>query len=153
MKKLAFLTVIVMMASLTFAQKVEHKDVPSAVKTAFQSKYPSVPNNIVKWDKEGKHYKAVFENNGVHHVLVLDDSGKMIRMRERLKEEDLPKKAKEHVEKNHPGEKIREIEKITDKDGMINYAVRIKEKIYYFDKDGNFVKEKIKDKEKDKTTK
>ena len=54
MKKLALMTVAAMITSLTFAQKLQEKDVPTPVKTAFQKQYPNTKE--VKWDKEGEKF-------------------------------------------------------------------------------------------------
>ena len=61
MKKLALMMVAAMITSLTFEKKMQEKDVPAPVKTAFQKQYPTATD--VKWDKEGEspegaHVKA-----------------------------------------------------------------------------------------------
>lgn len=146
MKKLILLLAAATITSFTFAQKIEDKDVPAAVKTAFQKKYPNAKN--AEWQKSGKHYKAMFENDNSQIAEILDGSGKMIKSNMKIKETDLPTKASQHISKQHPGEETKEMEKVIDGKGVVTYEVRMKEKNYYFDADGNFVKAKTKDEEK-----
>ena len=53
MKKLALITVAAMITSLTFAQKLQEKAVPTLVKTAFQKNFTQA--KVVKWEiKKGE---------------------------------------------------------------------------------------------------
>ena len=52
MKKLTFMMVAMMITSITFAQKLQEKNVPASVKASFQKLYPNAKE--VKWDKESE---------------------------------------------------------------------------------------------------
>lgn len=139
MKKLILMTVAAMITSLTFAQKTQDKNVPVAVKSAFQKQYPDAKE--VKWEKENGNYEAEFEIGETDYSVLIDASGNIIETEIEISVDALPANAKEYVSKNHVGQKIKEAAKITDAKGKVTYEAEIKGIDLLFDSNGNFIKE------------
>ncbi|MFZ1358596.1 MAG: PepSY-like domain-containing protein [Saprospiraceae bacterium] len=122
------------------AQKINEKAVPEAVKSEFKSKYPSVSK--VKWEKEELNFEAEFEINKVESSVVLDGSGKILEIESEISQNQLPGVVQSYLKKNHSGEKIKEVAKITDSNGVVTYEVEIKSGDKIFDTDGNLIVKK-----------
>ena len=76
-------------ATLTFAQKMQEKNVPANVKSTFQKKYPTA--TAVKWDKEGEKYEASFDLNKTDNSVLLDAQGNSIETEVEIELTQLPK--------------------------------------------------------------
>ncbi|MDZ4667032.1 MAG: PepSY-like domain-containing protein [bacterium] len=139
MKKLALMVVAAMITSLTFAQKLQEKDVPTPVKTAFQKQYPNAKET--KWEKEKGNYEAEFEMNETEYSVLIDASGKILETELEIGIDALPANVKEYVSKKYPGKKIKEAAKITDANDKVTFEVEIKGMDLIFDSKGNFIKE------------
>jgi uncharacterized protein YdeI (BOF family) len=61
MKKLTVAMVVMLFTTLTFAQKVQEKDIPANIKSAFQKKYQTA--TAVEWDKESENFEVSFGLN------------------------------------------------------------------------------------------
>lgn len=138
MKKLLTLTIVAMITSLSFAQKIQDKDLPTAVKSAFEKLYPNIKK--VKWDKEEENYEAGFEIQDKDYSLLLDNQGNVVEIEIEVDIQSLPSGAKEYISKNFPKQKIKEASKITDNKGVVIYEVELKSGDVFFDKNGNFIK-------------
>lgn len=126
-------------ATLANAQKMQDKDVPAIIKSAFQKQYPDAKE--VKWEKENGNYEAEFELKETEHSALFDTSGNIIESEVEISSDTLPANAKEYVSKNYSGQKIKEAAKITDAKGTVTYEAEIKGKDLIFDSNGNFIKE------------
>jgi len=146
MKKLALMTVAGMITSLSFAQKLQEKDVPVQVKTSFQKQFPDAKET--KWEKEKGNYEAEYEMKETDCSVLIDASGNILEKEVEISLIELPAKAKEFVSKNYSGQKIKEAAKITDAKGIITYEAEVKGKDLLFDSYGNFINEEI-DQKKD----
>lgn len=122
------------------AQKLSEKAVPEAVKAAFKTKYPAVSK--VKWEKENLNYEAEFEENEIESSALLDTSGKILEIESEISQNQLPGVVQSYLKKNHSGEKIKEVAKITDSNGVVTYEVEIKSGDKIFDTDGNLIVKK-----------
>ena len=142
MKKLAFMLVAAMITSLTFAQKLQEKDVPAPVKTSFQKHYPNIKE--VKWDKEGEKFEASFDLNKVDNSVLFDAQGNILETEVEIELSQLPKGILEYVKTNYIGQRVKEAAKITDSKGTVTYEAEIKGMDLLFDSNGKFIKE-IKD--------
>jgi len=138
MKKLALMMVAAIITSLTFAQKLKEKDVPTQVKSSFQKQYPNAKET--KWEKEDGNYEAEFEIEEADYSVLIDASGNILETELEISIEALPANVKDYVVKNYSGQKIKEAAKITDAKGIVTYEAEIKEKDLIFDSNGNFVK-------------
>jgi len=139
MKKLALMMVAAMITSLTFAQKVSDKDVPTVVKSSFQKQYPHAKE--IKWEKENGNYEAEFEIKETDYSVLMNSLGNILETEIEISIDALPANVKEYISKNYAGQKIKEAAKITDAKDEITYEAEIKGMDLLFDSSGKFIKE------------
>lgn len=139
MKKLAIMIAAGMITSFSFAQKLQDKDVPSEVRTAFHKAYPDTKE--VKWDKEGEKYEASFDVNKVDHSVLYDAKGNLLETEIEIELNQLPATISDYVKTHYTGQKIKEGAKITDVKGNVTYEAEIKGMDLLFDSNGKFIKE------------
>lgn len=139
MKKLAMMIAVGMITSFSFAQKLQDKDVPTEVKTAFQKAYPNAKET--KWDKEGDNYEASFDVNKVDNSVLFDAKGNMLESEIEIELSQLPPSITDYVKEHYSGQKIKEGAKITDSKGNVTYEAEIKGMDLLFDSNGKFIKE------------
>jgi plastocyanin len=65
-------------------QPISSSDVPQAVQQAAQAEAKG--GTIVRWEKEGKNYEAVVENNGKQTGIEINASGKVVSRHDESKE-------------------------------------------------------------------
>ena len=139
MKKSAATMVVMLFTTLTFAQKMQEKNIPVNVKSSFQKKYPTAKE--VKWDKEGEKYEASFELNKTDHSVLMDAQGNINETEVEIELNQLPKGILEYVKTHYAGKKAKEGAKITDAKGIVTYEVETKGMDLIFDSNGKFIKE------------
>lgn len=139
MKKLVLMMVAAMITSLTFAQKLQEKDVPAPVKTAFQKNFPQA--KVEKWEKEGINFEAEFELNKSEQSVLFDAQGDIIETEIEIETSELPNGILDYVKKNYKGQSVKEAAKITDTKGTLTYEVEIKGMDLLFASNGKFIKE------------
>ncbi|MBN8850805.1 MAG: hypothetical protein BGO55_30105 [Sphingobacteriales bacterium 50-39] len=144
MKQTLLLTIITLSLTTTTvtAQKVKSADVPEAVKTALQKKYPSASN--VTWEKEKGNFEANWggrskEDNSV----VFTPDGTFVEIVVAIPVADLPPGVVTYVKAHYPDTKITEAGKVTDAKGKITYEAEVKGKDLVFDQQGNFLKKEM----------
>ena len=146
MKHLILVAAILAIGTVSaFALKGD--DTPAAVKTKFAAEYPTVKK--VKWENEDGKFEAHFEMNEVETSATYDATGKKLETEVEIQASALPKGVMEYVNKNYPGEKIKETAKITDSNNKVTYEAEVKAGDLIFDSNGKFVELKGKSKEKD----
>lgn len=138
MKKLSIALSLVLLASISYAQKIKKENVPAAVMTAFQKAYSTVTK--VKWDKEGDKYEASFEMKETDYSVVMDASGIIEETEIGIAISELPTSVVDYTKANYAGKKLKEAAKLTDAKGVITYEVEIKGMDLIFDNDGKFMK-------------
>ena len=139
MKKSLLFIALVMMVSLSFAQRIKSAEVPAVVKAAFQKLYPTAKD--VKWDKEKAQYEASFDLNKADQSVLIDESGIIVETEVEIELNQLPKGVVEYVKANYKGATIKEVARITDASGAITYEAEIKGMDLLFDSSGKFLKE------------
>ncbi len=139
MKKLALMMVAAMITSLTFAQKLQEKDVPAPVKTAFQKNFPQA--KVEKWEKEGVNFEAEFELNKSEQSVLFDAQGGIIETEIEIEISELPNGIVDYVKTNYKGQSVKEAAKISDTKGTLTYEAEIKGMDLLFDSNGKFIKE------------
>lgn len=139
MKSTVILLAMLFTTTFANAQKTQEKNVPAAVKSAFQKQYPDAKE--VKWEMENGNYEAEFEQTETDYSVLLDASGNIIETEIEISVDALPANAKEYVSQNHAGQKIKEAAKITDAKGTVTYEAEIKGTDLLFDSNGVFIKE------------
>lgn len=121
------------------AQKLDSKDVPTVVKSAFESKYAQAKN--VTWEKEKENYEANWGGkSGEDNSVQFTASGDFIEIEKAISVNQLPKSIDSYVKEHYKGVKITEAGKVTDAKGKISYEVEVNKKDLVFDEKGNFVK-------------
>jgi len=98
MKTKNLLTVAAVSAGLAFSvtaqahgnkkeeQTLNKSDVPAAVQQAAQTNIKG--QNIVRWEKEGANYEAIFNQNGKEMALTIDPNGKLLGRHNEAKENE-----------------------------------------------------------------
>lgn len=139
MKKLSMAIIAASVSTLIHAQKINEKEVPQAIKTAFQKAYPTARE--IKWEKENGNYEAEFDYNKNEYSVLYDANGQLLETEMEIEINQLPPAAVKYVEEHYKGQKIKEAAKITDAKGNITYEAEIKGADLIFDNKGNFIKE------------
>ena len=119
-------------------QKLNESQVPAAVKTAFEKKYPSVK---ASWDKEDANYEANFKHDGKAMSAVIGKNGTVVETETDIPVTDLPKAVQDYMKKNYPGVKIEEAARIVKANGDVNYEAEVHHKDVIFDAKGKYIKE------------
>ena len=140
----------VMALALSFVAFSQNVKVPKDVTNAFAKLYPKATS--VKWDKEGEsEFEASFKENGKNVTVTFEANGKVKETESSITEKELPKGVKTYITKHYSGYKVTEAAMITDAKGTVTYEAEItKAKSKHdlmFDKSGNFLKMKDKEKE------
>ena len=138
MKGLLIMIVVAVIALSAFSQKLNESQVPAAVKTAFERKYPSVK---ASWDKEDANYEANFKHDGKAMSAVIDKNGTVVEAETDIPVTDLPKAVQDYMKKNYPGVKIEEAARIVKANGDVNYEAEVHHKDVIFDAKGKYIKE------------
>lgn len=128
-----------LMTGSTFAQKLQDKDIPPSVKSAFNKAHPDAKE--VRWEKEGDHFEAEFEQGKTEQSVVINARGHILETETEIAVSELPQKAKDYISANYKGRTIKEAAKIVDDKGLVSYEAEIKGKDLIFDAAGTFLKE------------
>ena len=138
MKKFALIVVAAIITSLSFAQKLQVKNIPTPVKTAFLKNFPQA--KAEKWEKDGANFEAEFELNKTEQSVLFDAQGNLLETEVEIKLNQLPKGVLEYVKANYKGKDVIEAAKITDPKGTVTYEAEIKGMDLLFDSRGKFIK-------------
>jgi len=138
MKRVKLVAAAAMITSLAWAQKINEKEVPIAVKNALHQKYPDAKD--VKWEKENQYIEAEFDVKKADVSVLFDDQGNIIETEQEIEINELPKGVVDYV-KSHYKQNIKEAAKITDAKGTVTYEAEIKGMDLIFDSNGKFLKE------------
>ena len=153
MKKILFLSIIMAFLCVYAVQAQEKSkkiEVPAAVKTAFDAKYPKAEKVTWGLEKQGE-YEAEFVLNGIESSANFDAKGQFIESESEIRGSDLPQSIKVVLAKDFAGYKIGEAAKSTDAKGISTYGVEAsngKENLELsFDASGKLLKKKTAEKE------
>jgi hypothetical protein len=156
MKKLFVLVICITFLGIFSVQAQEKPakaEIPSAVKSAFQVKYPKAEK--VNWgiEKPGE-FEAEFVLNSVESSAVFDSKGQFIESESEIKESELPQAVKATISKDFAGYKLGDIAKATDAKGVVTYemiANKGKEKFdISFDSNGKLLSKEVAKEEEEK---
>jgi hypothetical protein len=121
------------------AQDVKASQVPVAVKTALQHKYPKATK--VSWEKEKGNYEANWGGKGGEDNSVqFTASGDFLEIVNAIPVSHLPKNAVTYIKTHYKGARISEAGKVTDAKGKVSYEAEVNRKDLEFDEQGNFIK-------------
>jgi hypothetical protein len=138
--KNTWITASAMLFAMTAcAQKIARKDVPEALRSTLQGKYPAA--QVISWEKEDTNYEAVFELRDSQMSVLMDPAGNILETETEIDPGRLPESVVAYVELNYSGQRIRGAAKITYADGTVNYEAELKGKDLIFDVCGVFIQE------------
>jgi hypothetical protein len=139
MMKRIFLTLAIALAtSLTFASCNADNRVPEPVKAAIKNLYPNISK--LHWNSEAKGiWEAEFKNNGIQTSVTFDANGTMKEIENEITMSDLPQAVQNYLKQNNLENKVKEIAKIVDANGVITYEAEVKNKDLIFDNQGNII--------------
>lgn len=120
------------------SQSVKSSQVPAAVKSAVEKKYPGING---KWEQENGNYEFNLKKDNKEISLVVTTAGVVIETETEIAIAELPATAISYMKSHYAGKSIKEAAKIIDKDGIITYEAGLKEKDVLFDGNGNYIKE------------
>ena len=140
---LALAFCIISFATISCSQKINEKDLPALVKTAFSNKYPSVTS--IKWGKENaKEYEAEFKLNNTDVSANFKMDGTWVETETTIPANELPAAVTNAVNTKYQGAVYGRTEKIEKPGGKILYEVNItvkgKKKELELDPNGVIVK-------------
>jgi hypothetical protein len=153
MKKLFLLTICVAFFAIYCVQAQEKSkkvEVPAAVKSAFDAKYPKAEK--VNWGLEKQdEYEAEFVLNGIESSANFDSKGQFMEFETEIKESELPQAVRATLAKDFAGFKIGDVAKSTNAKGIVNYEMEAsKGKDKYeisFDANGKLLNKKVAEEE------
>lgn len=139
MMKRIFLTLAIALAtSLTFASCNADNRVPEPVKAAIKNLYPDISK--LHWNSEAKGiWEAEFKNNGIQTSVTFDANGTMKEIENEITMSELPQAVQNYLKQNNLENKVKEIAKIVDANGVITYEAEVKNKDLIFDNQGNII--------------
>lgn len=155
MKKLFLLTICLAFFTVFCVQaqkKSKRVEVPAAVKSAFEAKYPKAEKVSWGMEKQGE-YEAEFVLNGIESSANFDSKGQFMEFETEIKESDLPQVVKSVLAKDFAGYKIGDVSKSTNAKGVTEYemeAAKSKDKFELsFDANGKILSRKAAEEEED----
>ena len=141
MKKrcIVFLAACLLVSVASPAQRLKEKDIPAAVRSALEKKYPTAA--AVTWEKEKGNYEANWGGrSGEDNSVQFTPSGDFIEMVKAIPVSELPSAVAAYVKEHYKGAKITEAGKVTDAAGRLSYEAEVHGKDLVFDEQGRFVK-------------
>lgn len=131
-----FLTILLLASAFAYAQKI---DVPKEIKTLFTDAYPNAGEII--WTKDSSAYKVNFiDKENLHHIIVYDEKGKLIRNERELVQKDIPSQIQQYYQDKFPTEHSFSVWLVEDAEGNQTYYSNRKDETIYFDKTGQLTK-------------
>ncbi|MEH6681803.1 MAG: PepSY-like domain-containing protein [Sediminicola sp.] len=124
------------------AQDLNRNEVPKQLLSAFESDHSNATD--VEWEKEVDNYKVEFEENHLDVDIWYGTDGKVLKMEQEVREQDLPQAIRETISKTYAPHRFDEGE-LHRENGKDTYKVELEdgdqEKTVYFTANGNVVKE------------
>jgi len=138
MKKVFLTLVIALATSITFASCNADNKVPEPVKTAIKNLYPNISK--LHWSSEAKGmWEAEFKNNGIQTSVTFDANGTMKEVEVEIAITEFPQAAQNYLKQNNLENKVNEIARIVDANGVITYEAEVKHHDLIFDAQGNLI--------------
>ncbi len=111
-------------AAMSCSKKINEKDIPAPVKTAFNTKFPGATS--IKWGKENaKEYEAEFKLSSTNISANFKLDGSWVETETTIPVADLPEAVINAVKTKYPEAVYGRIEKIEKPGGKILYEVNI----------------------------
>ncbi len=121
------------------AQRLKEKDIPAAVRSALEKRYPAA--TAVSWEQEKGNYEANWGGrSGEDNSAQFTPSGDFIEIVKAIPVSGLPSAVIAYVNEHYKGAKITEAGKVTNAAGRHSYEAEVHGKDLVFDEQGKFVK-------------
>lgn len=121
--------------------KLDEKNVPQAVKSAFTSAYANASD--IEWKAKNGNYKVKFEQDGKDQIAELSASGEIISKGVEIEKSELPSAVSDAIASKNANAKIDKLYRI-EKGGQTHYMVKMDgspEKKVMYSEDGKIMKE------------
>jgi hypothetical protein len=141
MKKLSLFIAIILLGSVSFAQKIDKSQVPPAVKSMLYTKVQDTVGTT--WEKTGEIYTASFTKGELLANVDIKQGGEWVKTAWILPYKYVPQKIKDNVVANYAGYKVLKssIEYRTDGDYYVIKSKKKKDvKSLLYNLKGEFVK-------------
>ena len=124
------------------AQMLKPAQVPAAVKTTFQAKFPLVKTNT--WEKEKGNYEAAFKLNGATMSALLNPAGELIETETDMAPAKLPAAVRATLARDYKTYQVSEAATLVSAAGTTTYEAEVskagKKHDVLFNADGTLVK-------------
>lgn len=133
---------------LTLTTTAQFRNIPAAVTTAFQQKYPSAQN--VSWEDRVSNFQAKFVQDNVMYEARFDKNGSWVETEKNMKFDELPGAVKSAFRSSKFRDyTIRTVAHIERSNGTKEYRLFIRDnvvqrKYLYYKEDGTLLKEDTK---------
>ena len=115
---------------------VSAQKVPDAVKSVFSKTFPATKG---KWHLADGNFEVSFDKDSKKMTLVINPKAELVQTEYAITISELPKVAKEYLNTNEKGVKIKELAHILKPNGEVEYEAVVKGKDVLFDKNGKFL--------------
>lgn len=138
-KKILAVSCTCCLITMLQAQTLHDRDVPAAVRSALEKKYPNATK--ITWEKEKGNYEANWGGrSGEDNSVQFTATGDFIEIVRAIPVADLPPSILSYVKEHYKGAKITEAGKVTDASGKLSYEVEVHKKDLVFDERGRLLK-------------
>lgn len=141
MKKIVYISVIVVMGLSACGQAGKSRQVPVNISEAFSKLHPSA--TILKWNDEPPIWEAKYKDGEEKGAVSFNNKAEVTETELVISESQLPnaKAIPDYIKDHYPEEKIKGCEKITKQDGSNTYEIQITGKEIVFDAEGKYLSE------------
>lgn len=141
----AFGTLAVNAQNVQEPAKIKDKDVPQAVRSAFDNQFDKT--TMADWKLKNGNYKVSFRQGLKKHIAEFSPAGELVSSGEKVEKDELPTPVGDAIKINYANSNIDEVYRI-EKDGQTQYLVKLegnpKKKVVY-DAEGKLLTEKMED--------
>lgn len=123
MKNFILIPALFILSLCASAQDIAQSQVPSIIVNSFKQNFPKASD--VEWELKGDVYEVDFEIGFIDHEAHYNKSGKLIRLKQEIKESDLPAEVRASAGKDFNGFRMSDVKKI-DQQGAISYKMEMK---------------------------
>lgn len=142
MKTMKIFMLLALVSFAANAQDLSNSEVPNEVKSAFDKAYSGASD--VEWEKSADNFNVEFDLDRMDYEIWYSAAGKVLKMEQEVKENDLPASVKNALKSNYSGFKIEDAE-MRKEGNTTTYKVELdkgnEEKDVLFDEAGKVINE------------
>jgi uncharacterized membrane protein YkoI len=130
-------------AAISNAQDISPKDVPAAVKSAFQKAYPRATD--IEWEIKNVNYEVEFDIGSADYKVLYTPAGKTVFVERDIALRQLPASIAKNIKSKYPQGRIDDVDQINT-GGKITYKIDIDgtpDVNVWYSADGKFIREVI----------